>query len=270
MLRITRAEFATESLICIPAKARGGTRQWVKASDCVWRGESWMNRFCVLSRIYPERSLLFSSSLRIQDADLYHIIQEASHLPAVSNETRSPKLAQKICLSLTTHLISRGTSALPLSQKGPLLHAKVFPIVSNSENAPYECLASANDKESWLIADRAIFRTQFRGVLPVLAFDADVVLKIRPLLEVLDLQDRILSRVATNVTEAHGNVTLLEGVTGDFQERSEFLFRYVTYDHARHSVLCFSFSYELHANFNLGSCPSTSRTKSSSGPSSGT
>lgn len=188
-----------------------------------------MAKFHVLQKHYPDLGNLFQSSLMIQDTGMEHIVQEAIAIPETDAATRSTTRIQAVLLALTYHLVQGNGSTLDgklrEQHKSKLLCARMFPIVLGTRNQPFERLAAVKDKEPWLIADRAIFRTLFRGVLPVLALDAEFVIKIQPLLVALGLRDRFLSRISTNVTEAHGQVTLLEDITGEYQRRSEFLFR---------------------------------------------
>src|SRR5213083_2110367 len=44
--------------------------------------------------------------------------------------------------------------------------------------------------------------------MPVLAFSTEFILKVKRFLEALDLKDRFLSRLATSITEAYGDVEL--------------------------------------------------------------
>jgi hypothetical protein len=101
----------------------------------------------------------------------------------------------------------------------------MFPIATTPENSSYEHLASVSSKKPWLIADRSDFRTQFEHVMPVLAFSAEFILKIKPFLVALALKERFLSDIATSVTEAQGDVEVDEKLTRRYRERSRHLFR---------------------------------------------
>lgn len=191
-----------------------------------------MAKYHVLEKYYPELEVLFQAMLQIPNANVTHFVEEAIAVPSTTAATKSTRRIESILHALTSHVVAnlnkspdRADLGLESSYKTRLIEANMFPIVSGTRNQPYERLSSVADKDSWLIADRTIFRTQFANVLPVLALDAGVVLRIQPLLEALDLKDRFLSRAATNVTEAHGEVTPLEDLATQYRERSKFLFR---------------------------------------------
>lgn len=76
-----------------------------------------------------------------------------------------------------------------------------------------------------MIADRAFFRDQFDGVLPVLAFSSDMIYRLMPLFEAAGLQERMLSRVASNIIEAGGDATLHEALTKKYRDRTSYLVR---------------------------------------------
>ena len=231
-----RRAFSEENLVCIPAKEKGGKHIWVRSGKCIWKGEPWMTQYYVLNRYYPDLGALFQSSLLLPDANIHHVVDEAIAVPETEAAKRSTRRIEHILLALTSHIVENGNDGTTTTNsdaglnpilKERLLDAKMFPIASEPRNQPFERFGSARakDKDFWLIADRAIFRTQFRGILPVLSLDAEFVLKIMPLLVALGIRHRALSHVATNITEAHGQVTLLEGITAEYQRRSEFLFR---------------------------------------------
>ncbi|KAL2757677.1 hypothetical protein ACRALDRAFT_1079807 [Sodiomyces alcalophilus JCM 7366] len=224
--------FNNDRLICIPHNEDNGERTWVKPLACVWKGRAWMVEFHVLKKYYPELEVLFRTMLLVPNASTSHFVEEALAVASRTASTKSTRRIESILHAIASRVVEnldrdpdRADGGLEQVHKMRLSDAQVFPIVSGPKNHPYERLASVKDKESWLIADRAIFRTQFANVLPVLALDADVVLRIQPLLEALGLGDRLLSRVATNVTEAHGEVTPLEDLAAQYRERSKFLFR---------------------------------------------
>lgn len=231
----SRKAFGEEYLICIPPREKGVRLGWVRSDQCVWKGEPWMVKFHVLSKHYPDLGALFQSSLLIPDAGIQHIVEEAVAVPETVAEMKSVGRIEKILHALTSHLIRNSNddninmfnsdSELNPEDKAKLRRARMFPIHPGKRNQHFERLSSAEDKDTWLIADRAIFWTQFRGKVPILALDAGTILRIRPLLVAIGLHDRFLSHVATNITEAHGDVTLLEDVTMEYQRRSKFLFR---------------------------------------------
>lgn len=105
---------------------------------------------------------------------------------------------------------------------------QIFPVVSvQNQDIPYGQLATADDSNKWLVADRAVFRKQFQDVLPILALSVETVLSIRDFLFMLGLKDRFLSEMATAITEAHGDVSLNQKLTDQYRSRCDFIFRFV-------------------------------------------
>jgi hypothetical protein len=171
--------------------------------------------------LYPDLETLFRSHLLVPNAGIEHLIREAAAISRLAQPV-APRI-EKLFLAFTAHVKARGLNA---GQKARIQELEMFPIVSTPESESYEYLRSVTSKKPWLIADRANFRTQFQLVMPVLAFSAEFVLKIKRFLEALDLKDRFLSDLATCITEAHGDVKLHKELTQRYRTRSKYLFRY--------------------------------------------
>jgi hypothetical protein len=170
--------------------------------------------------LYPDLETLFRTHLLVPNAGIDHLIREATAISSFWQPV-VPHI-EKLFLALTAHVKIHGLS---LAQKERIRELSIFPIVSTPENETYEYLTSVTSKTPWLIADRASFRTQFQHVIPVLAFNTEFILKVKRFLEALDLKDRFLSRLATSITEAHGDVELHKELTQRYQTRSKYLFR---------------------------------------------
>ncbi|SPN98452.1 uncharacterized protein DNG_01496 [Cephalotrichum gorgonifer] len=202
-----------------PGKGNEGKRgTWVAPSECFWRGEPWLTQSVGLEKRYSDLETLFRTHLQIPNAGLDHYIREATAISHVPSPLAPP--IEKLIGTIATYVRLQGVSG---AQKATLQELNILPI-SPGRGEP-EYLTSVNSKKLWLIADRENFRTQFQDVLPLLAFKADFILKIKPLLRVLGLQDRFLSDLATSVTEAHGETKLHNKLTLKYRDRSKYLFR---------------------------------------------
>ena len=187
-------------------------------TKCVWRGESWLKQSVALERHYPEHEILFRNLLQIPNAKISHIIREAETIRPGNTKAH----IEKVFLALFTHW--KVQQCTPV-EKEQIRALKMFPIISTPGNGPYQFLESITGMQPWLIADREIFRIQFKNILPILGFSVDTILRTRSFLEALGVGERFLSDVATSITEAHGDVELHRELTKRYQERSDFFFR---------------------------------------------
>lgn len=129
---------------------------------------------------------------------------------------------EKLFLAFASHVKRQG---LNNTQKNKIQELDMFPIVTSSDNAAFEYLSSPVNKKPWLIGDRAYLRVQFEFIMPLLAFDAKFIMKIRRFLLALGLNSRFLSEVATSITEAHGDVIFQKDLTQKYRARSKYLIR---------------------------------------------
>jgi len=197
--------------------------QWQALHECVWRGEAWLTQVVPLETYYPNNSALFRNYLNIPNSNVGHIIEEA----ALIKHGHTMAHIEKILLALASHAKVARPNLTQLERLKTTL--RMFPVaVSSTTDKPYEYLATVGDTKQWLIADRAIFREQFRDILPILVLSVENVLKIREFLYLLDLKNRFLSERATTITEAHGNVELDGRLTDRYRSRGDFFFRFVS------------------------------------------
>ncbi|KAL2669765.1 hypothetical protein Neosp_015210 [[Neocosmospora] mangrovei] len=212
--------FRKDKLILVPPKTEGGERRWVSQDECFWRGESWLTQSVGLEKLYPDLETFFRNHLNVRNAGIDHLIKEAATVPTLS-QPALPRI-QRLFLALEYHVKVHGLSE---DQKKALLSTKMFPITNTATDETFEYLRSATVNDHWLIADRSYFREPFESLIPVLAFEAEFILKIMPLLEKLGLKDRLLSRLAVSTTEAHGSTRLDEDLSHSYRSRGKYFFR---------------------------------------------
>ncbi|KAM0438683.1 hypothetical protein ACHAPT_001439 [Fusarium lateritium] len=209
-----------DKLILVPPKTEGGERRWVSQDECFWRGESWLTQSVGLERLYPELETFFRTHLNVRNAGVDHLIKEAASVPELP-QPALPRI-QRLFLALEYHVKAHGLSA---GQQKALLSTKMFPITNTATDKTYECLSSAQANDMWLIADRSYFREPFQSLIPVLAFGAEFIWKIKHLLVQLGLKDRFLSDLAVSTTEAHGNTHLSQDFSESYRSRGKYFFR---------------------------------------------
>ncbi|KAH7140312.1 hypothetical protein B0J13DRAFT_557512 [Dactylonectria estremocensis] len=217
--QLLRKAFQEESLVYVP-KSKTSKRRWVATENCIWKGESWLIRSLRLEKLYPENEVLFRNYLLVQNSGVEHIMKEADLI----RPGHTTAHISKIFLAFSKHLLY---SNFTPEQIDKLRAIAMFPIVTKPETEPYEYLVSVDDEKPWLIADRPVFKDHFQYILPVLGLTVDTVLSIQNFLVALGLQTRLLSEVATSVTEAHGDVSLSKDLTERYRARSDYLVRLI-------------------------------------------
>ncbi|KAL2419264.1 hypothetical protein ABEF95_003141 [Exophiala dermatitidis] len=126
-------------------------------------------------------------------------------------------------LQLEKHLEQEETSTAIDS----LLTHAVWPIYTTKDAADWDFLGCAKSSTPWFIADRAHLLDSFQGIVPLLAFRVEDVLKIPLLIRKLGAERRKLTRtvisIAENVDVAYPNLTLQE----DLRSRAELIARLI-------------------------------------------
>lgn len=212
-----------DPLICIPPSEKGATRLWVSAEACYWDGEPWLSDLYGLSSVYQEFEILLRHHAQVQDINTRHLISEL--LKVKDWSTHSTARIERLLLAVLRHHAEMGET-LDAGMMEKLKTSFCWPIVSSVTNEPFDSWASA-EISNWVIADRAYLRRQFEGILPVLAFNQDMLFRLLPLLHIAGLEDRLLSRTASTVVEATDVVSLHVGLTKKYRSRARFLLRLV-------------------------------------------
>ena len=207
-----------DPLICVPGND-GSKVRWVNAQSCYWTGDSWLTGLHRLSETYPEFEILFRHHIQVPDITSWHLIDELFQVHRWSKH--STARIERLFLGLIHHE-TKTEARLDADQIRRLKTESCWPVVRNKCNEPFDSWEIAGD---WLIADRAFFRDQFDGILPVLAFSSDMIYRLMPLIEAVGLQNKMLSRVASNVIEANGEVALHEALTEKYRSRTRYLVR---------------------------------------------
>ncbi|KAH6686915.1 hypothetical protein F5X68DRAFT_276173 [Plectosphaerella plurivora] len=231
-----RSSFEKNELVFIPASKSGGNRLWVSPFECFWRGEPWLTQSVGLAAVHPDLETLFRTHIKISDSTDRHIIKEAEALEYFPQPVPYDRVVRIV---LALNKLAKKGEELPIDQIKKLA---IFPIVTTPQDEPYESLTSVDSKKPWLIADRAHLRQHFRDVVPVLAFKPEFIHKIRFLIQKLGLEERFLSKLASSVTEALGDVTPSKKLTMEYRERSKHFFRLIPTDQANTKQLVSSYN----------------------------
>jgi hypothetical protein len=226
-------EFEKEDLIFVPAKDTPphlGKDVWVSADQCIWMKpakvklqhsfalsptyrdglyEFFVKRVGVewtfsLSKLHYEAKMLAGPSLdgSLESLDnLSELLAEINMMLQSSQVPRSEILALKSCRMLPIRL--------PKSPKTKL----------------FDKLVAASNDEEWFIADCEQFVVGFYDEAPLLALSSRRLRVIRPLLEKLGVENRLLSR--TTETFSTTNLKVDGQYTAYWSLKARFIDRYV-------------------------------------------
>ena len=195
MLTVFRKAFAENDLVFVPGVTNDSHGKWVNLASVRWHAPPCLSNFVALQDLYPSQLQLFVTTLNVGEATVSDIVdrleQLSGHVTSLSDikallEYLNTKTTQKV---FSQSIIDR------------LLRTdlRVIPVRTGS----VVTLRSAKDV-TWFVADTTILRRSFEGKLALLDFDMINSASLKPLMDKLGLQDRWLSGLAVERTEASG------------------------------------------------------------------
>ncbi|KAL2075234.1 hypothetical protein VTL71DRAFT_177 [Oculimacula yallundae] len=233
--------------ICIPT-ADGCYHEWIRLTHCRWNGprlpaarsessekdidtktsHSPLNSptyrfFRPLSEIYPGNKQLFWHVLGVRDSSFRDLVDEAKLFRAGDSLAH----ISAIFKTISQMMEEDESKYFRLYIKKDL--EKAFPVSKNwkIENDVVTEIKSMDKSCEWFIADTAILRTTFAGVVPLLDIRVDDLLSMSTLLEELDLSSRFLRGQSHSVAKTNGNVRLDEQLTELFRTKVDFIIRLI-------------------------------------------
>jgi hypothetical protein len=226
---LSRAAFQNNTLVYIPPSKPGGPPKWLSSRKCLWRGPKFLQCYVCLESIYSSKRTLFCDMLGIPDAHIKHLIYEAEHF----QESDDLQYRAQVFQALDSVIRSQDTEEggeLRWKEVESLRLLKIFPIrrpETSAENS-YDYVTGDQTDQAWFIADRVHLETNFRGVIPLLAFDVEKILSMDRLLQVLGFDDRKLSKAAKEIAVAEGPVQRHIEYTSLLRVKSVFIIRSVS------------------------------------------
>ena len=208
--------FVNENLVLLPRPGGSPSDQWVSIEACVWSGPSGLKTVACLRNFYPNRSELFQSVLLCEKVSLEVLVNEARQISYSYSLEHIAGILLGICSGLKRDKSKSSTIDIP-----SLKCCRIFPTQTDIRHETYVDLKSAEDE--WYIPDRAHVATLFRSKLDLLAFDAKTTQKLQPLLEVLGLGNRVLSKVAKKIATLNGNPRLNQVHTKWLRNRMRYI-----------------------------------------------
>jgi hypothetical protein len=184
----------------------------------VWKGPTCIRKLSVLSEIYPENRRLFCDILGIQDANLDHLVREATGFSCPDGLPYLIELLQEV-----EKYIKDDT---PESSIRPLRHSNVFPIRLSSSSSGFNYLSRGESLSEWFIADCTHLEKSFRGKIPMLAFSVGDTGRIKRLLRMTGVEHRKLSHAAQGNAETVGNSSHWQDYTNSLRLKVNSILRY--------------------------------------------
>ncbi|KIW22318.1 uncharacterized protein PV07_12215 [Cladophialophora immunda] len=214
---LVRQSFEQKPLICIPNKRAGGEPRWVKVQDCLWSGPECLRRFVALKNIYPSCQRLFRDFFLLPDAGIADLIRETK----LVNVGDPLSYIKALFLEIEKHLEKDETTTAIDS----LQTHSIWPVYKTSNEDQWDMLGCAKNSDAWFIADRAHLLESFCGIVPLLAFQVEDVLKLPLLIRKLGGDKRRLTRAVTSIAETVGILRPDPNRQADLRSRAEFVAR---------------------------------------------
>ena len=195
LIGLFRKMFRDNALVYVPSKS---DNNWRRLEDCVWRGVKGLRSKTSLSQRYERFHELFQSLLGVEDATPEMLAKDLvgiSKSDTESVEERS-QATKELLMSLKSFVVRpRSLRGLSIAVKTMLQKERVWPCLSPGDESPR--FLSSDDL--FFAADRDYLLKAFGHMIPRLDLDVAEVHNLKPLLEELQLCDRLLSQVTTEV-----------------------------------------------------------------------
>ncbi|TDZ21108.1 hypothetical protein Cob_v005984 [Colletotrichum orbiculare MAFF 240422] len=178
-------------------------RGWVSPAACVWSSHT---------------NLQTTGKLRMENAGVNEIVQELKHKSQV--EQPEADVLKQLILMLSSHAASREGEISGEDIQKRLKDLPIFPVCSITAG-PDVALKSL--KDMWYIADESKLKDSFGGKIEMLDLDLDEFKEALPLIHLLGIGDRLLSRVVKVATKPVGVLTLRSDWSNLLQMRAKFI-----------------------------------------------
>ena len=165
-----------------------------------------------LSRRYPGLEKLFVDVLKVKDAGAADFVAELTSLSGLIDRIGDIK---KLLAALSLYAYGPQDTIKRLASDGLL----VFPIKEANGEI---CLRSATDS-SWFIPDRKLLGEVFSEHLPMLDLSETELTAIGPLIGMMGLQDRMLSKHVVEETCAVGECTFEVRLTDSLRSKAPYI-----------------------------------------------
>ncbi|KAF4630462.1 hypothetical protein G7Y89_g7676 [Cudoniella acicularis] len=195
--------------------------RWVLIDQCVWTGPRCLHTTPKLARCYPALEILFCTILGVRNATSDNIVQEllavVNSVPGYSN---SPLLDEASHHRITQLLL--GLKPLELSRyaRNILASQRIWPYRAHGD-AVMTLVFITN---AFFIPDHQHFLDVLDNSIPILYFSSSNVTALKPLLLMLGLESKLLSRSVTHIDSAEDTSMPDVNLSNDLRVRADALF----------------------------------------------
>lgn len=206
------AAFNGRDIILVHSDSLSSTKTpvWINMKEC-------LSRDINLESEYPTSSYLFQC-LRSPSGDpIAPLVAIATLITSSSKLEDISRLFRDVSAAVKDINASKAAQLLR-----PLKEKSIFPITNGLGKRRYDKLLDMHNT-SWFIADRPHLRESFRGKVPLLALPIEDLNALEDLFRVLRLDNRMLSRLATNQTHPKGRTTPHWNYTNSLRAKSLFI-----------------------------------------------
>ncbi|KAF2797554.1 hypothetical protein K505DRAFT_298205 [Melanomma pulvis-pyrius CBS 109.77] len=212
--------FMQNNCIYIPSSSSNVAPRWVALIHCVWEGPKCLTQHHRLSSIYPDYGILFKGHLEVKDAGLEVLIEEAKAIIPSTPLSLITDIFKELSKSIPETIPTESRSTLRA-----ILTLQIFPLDEGGESVTgFDQLSSATSESEWYIADRIHLQKCFHGQVSLLAFTVEEVAMMERLILALDLQHRLLSKIAVKTPRIDGEVRDKDA-DGVYRSKVEFIGR---------------------------------------------
>lgn len=172
-----------------------------------------------LKNVYPSCQRLFRDFFLIPDATVSDVVRETK-LIGLGDPLAYIK---SLFLEIERHLEKDETANVVNS----LFTHDIWPVYTTENEEDWDFLGCANNSDPWYIADRAYLLDSFAGIVPLLAFKVEDVLKMPLLIRKLGGDRRRLTRAAISLAQNIGVIHPDLTCQGNLRAKANFIARYV-------------------------------------------
>lgn len=174
---------------------KGAQGAWLSLDACIWDGPECLKKIPRLRELYQDQRDFFCDTLGLTVADLKTLVNEVKLI----NSADSLPYIRALFIQLSYML--HGTLYPTRVHAGfeDVWEFNIFPVWTGKPGPHFDALKSGRvfrESEWWYIADTRHLGDAFRGKVPVLAFEAYMLDRIKHLIVTMRWEDRMLYNLA--------------------------------------------------------------------------
>ncbi|KAF1996938.1 hypothetical protein P154DRAFT_607356 [Amniculicola lignicola CBS 123094] len=218
------AAFRERDIILVHLESPRSTKpaSWTNMKECI-------SRDIAIGSEYPTSSYLFRCLISPAGDPIAPIVATASLITHSTKLDDISRFFRDISTALRDVNTSRAAQLLR-----PLQSKHIFPVTNGPGKSTHDNLLELHNT-SWFIADKPLIRESFHGKVPLLALPIEDLPALQDLFRVLRLDRRMLSKLATNRTQAKGRHSTHWAYTASLRAKAPFIKALVP--HSDHNMM---------------------------------